>query len=67
LGLRHLAKREHERRLIAVLEDGLKVRRGLCRILQLRDQPALIGQARRRAASFALCALCDLRNRLWHV
>jgi len=51
LRLRDVAQREHEHRLIAILDCSLQIRRRLSRVLQPLDQPRFIGQARRRAIS----------------
>src|SRR5439155_1252854 len=53
--------------LVALLDNGLKVRGRFRRVLKLLDQPRLVRKASGgRAASFARCAPCNLRNTLWH-
>src|SRR5439155_5299496 len=63
LRLGNLAKREHECSLVALLDNGLKVRGRFRRVLKLLDQPRLVRKASGgRAASFARCA-CALACR----
>ena len=67
LRLRDLAQREHERRLVAILDHGLEVRRGFGGVLELLDEPGLVRQASGgRAAFSAQCAPCSPRSTLSH-